>query len=419
MKILLSAYACEPHRGSEPGVGWHMATAIADQHQVCVLTTRAHQPAIAAEMARQPNPNLEFVYVDPLGWVYDWSQEGKRPQLTIHLHYYLWQIWAYWVGRSRHRTQGFDLAHHVTYVKYQSPSFLCLLPIPFIWGPVGGAESAPLSFWQDFSLKNKLFETIRTIARQVGEFDPFVRLTVHRSAVIWATTQDTARRLRHLGAQQVGVMGESGLTQTEIAQLAEYPPPAPTPLRFISMGRLLHWKGFHLSLHAFALAKLVDAEYWILGTGPEKARLQALANALQIDHQVKFWDRLPREETLQKLAESHIMVHPSLHDSGGWVCLEAMAVGRPVICLDLGGPGVQVTAATGFKIPAHSPSQAVEKMAQAMIQLAIDPDLRDRLGQAGQQHIRDTYSWESRAQVLTKIYTTVATDSSMLSSERL
>jgi hypothetical protein len=45
--------------------------------------------------------------------------------------------------------------------------------------------------------------------------------------------------------------------------------------------------------------------------------------------------------------------------------------------------------------------------------------LRDRMGQAGQRHIRDTYSWESRAQVLTKIYTTVATDSSMLSSERL
>src|SRR2546430_4418443 len=46
--------------------------------------------------------------------------------------------------------------------------------------------------------------------------------------------------------------------------------------------------------------------------------------------------------------------HPSLHDSGGWVCLEAMAAGRPVICLDLGGPGYQVTEESGIKIDRKS-----------------------------------------------------------------
>ena len=65
-----------------------------------------------------------------------------------------------------------------------------------------------------------------------------------------------------------------------------------------------------------------------------------------------------------------MLVHPSLHDSGGWVCLEAMAAGKPVICLDLGGPGEQVTRETGFKIPALDPDQAVKDMARAMAVLA-------------------------------------------------
>ncbi len=407
MKILLSAYACEPNRGSEPGVGWNMAQAIAKRHQVCVLTSNTHRAAIEAELANNPIPNLKIAYFDPLGWLYDWSQEGKRPLVGVHLHYYLWQIWAYFVGRSLHQAIQFDIAHHVTYVKYQSPSFLSLLPIPFVWGPVGGAEAAPQPFWKDFSLRNKIYEIMRTMARRVGEGDPFVSMTIRRSAVIWATTDDTSKRLFKLGAKSVEVMSESSLHEFEINQLQQ-PPVQNSPMRFISMGRLLHWKGFHLGLQSFAKANLPDAEYWILGIGPEQARLKRLAEQLKIAHQVKFWDRLPREESLQKLAQSHVLVHPSLHDSGGWVCIEAMATGRPVICLNLGGPGVQVTDETGIKVLAQTPEQAVQDLAQAMRKLAHNPELRDRMGQAGQQRVREVYSWDSREQRLTKIYEELA-----------
>jgi glycosyltransferase involved in cell wall biosynthesis len=404
MKILLSAYACEPHRGSEPGIGWNMAQAIAKHHQVCVLTSYTHRAAIEAELVHRPIPNLKFAYFDPLGWVYDWSQEGRRSQLNVHIHYYLWQIWAYFVGRSLHRAIEFHLIHHVTYVKYQTPSFLSLLPIPFVWGPVGGGESAPRSFWKGFSLQNKIYEMLRTAARWVGEHDPFVRLTVQRSAIVWATTDDTAQRLQKLGAKSVEVMSALVLPALEINQLKQQPTVEDTPVRFISMGRLLHWKGFHLGLQAFADAHLPHAEYWILGIGPEQQRLKNLARALDITHQVKFWDHLSREDSLEKLARSHVLVHPSLHDSGGWVCVEAMATGRPVICLDLGGPSVQVTAETGIKVLAQTPERATQGLAQAMKKLAHSRELRERMGQAGQQRIQEVYSWESREQHLTQIY---------------
>ena len=98
------------------------------------------------------------------------------------------------------------------------------------------------------------------------------------------------------------------------------------------------------------------------------------------------------------------LVQPRLHESGGFVCLEAMAAGRPAICLDLGGPAVQVTAETGFKIPALNPEQAVAGLAQAMTSLANDPQLRSRMGLAGRQRVNQLFNWETKGQFLADVY---------------
>lgn len=404
MKILLSAYACEPHKGSEPGVGWNVAQKLAQHHQVWVFTSNTHRPDIEAELAIRPIENLNIVYFDPLGWVYDWSMEGKRSQLDVYLHYYLWQIWAYFHGRSLHQQIDFDIIHHVTYVKYSNPSFLSLLPVPFIWGPVGGAEQAPKAFWSDFGWRGRLYERLRSTARQIGELDPFVRLTAKRSEVAIAATNDTAQRLHKLNASNIQTISESGLLADEIERLNALEPAQEDSIRFISMGRLLHWKGFHLGLRGFAKAAIPHAEYWILGDGPALSSLQALAEDLGIAKQVKFLGRLPRQECLSALGNGHVLVHPSLHDSGGWVCLEAMAAGKPVICLNLGGPGVQVTQSAGYKIPATHPDQAAQDIAAAMTELAADASLRSRMGKAGQQVVQANYNWDSKILAQIKMY---------------
>ncbi|MEM1393606.1 MAG: glycosyltransferase family 4 protein [Cyanobacteria bacterium P01_H01_bin.150] len=410
MKILISAYACEPGRGSEPGVGWNVVREVSRYHQVWVLTSNCHRATIQTELTLNKITNLNFVYLDPFGLKIDWSSKGKWTQKWVHLHYYLWQIWAYFVSRSLHQEIDFDIVHHVTYVKYSSPSFLSLLPIPFIWGPVGGGESAPKKFWKDFSLRGKIYESIRNLARFVGEIDPFVRITVKKSGLIQATTEDTAKRLYKMGAKSVEIISESGLPEEDILSLSKYEIPDDYPVRFISMGRLLHWKGFHLGLCAFAQANLINSEYWILGDGSQKEQLYALAQELEIADKVKFWGRLPREQSLEKLRECHVLVHPSLHDSGGWVCMEAMAAGRAVICLDLGGPAVQVTEETGFKIHSDTPEQTVQDIAQAMVSLANNPEFRLRMGQAGQKRVRENFSWKSKGFYLSKLYREFSTN---------
>jgi glycosyltransferase involved in cell wall biosynthesis len=406
MKILISAYSCEPGRGSEPGVGWNVVREIAKYHEVWVLTRPDEsKEIIEAELDRNPIPNLHFVYFTLPFWQDSrcWGESGG-----MQTHYYLWQIQAYFVARRLHAQIGFDVIHHVTFVKYSSPSFLSLLPVPFVWGPVGGGESAPKPFWRDFSPKAKLYEILRNSARTLGELDPFVYMTAQKSAAIAATTEDTAQRLSRMGIKNIQILPAIGLTEAELNLLASYPLPDRSKIRFVSIGRLLHWKGFHLGLLAFAAANLADAEYWLLGEGAEQKNLQLLVEQLGIAKQVKFWGRLSREDTLSKLKECHVLVHPSLHDSGGLVCMEAMATSRPVICLDLGGPASQVTEETGFKIAAIDRDRTIGDIAEAMINLAKDSELRQRMGEAGRQLVREKHSWLSRGQQLAKLYEEIA-----------
>ena len=402
LRILLSAYACEPGEGSEPGVGWCVGRALASRNEVWVLTRANNRPAIERAPAGAVAGDLHFVYYDLPRWA-GWWKRGTR---GMQAYYYLWQLGAWRVGRRLHQRIGFDLIHHVTFAKYWTPSFLALLPLPFVWGPVGGGERVPRSLRGSLGVLGAAGELARDLAQWIGERDPFVRMTARRCSVALAATQDTARRLARLGARDVRVLSQVGLPHEELSRSRSVHPPADR-LRFVSVASLLRWKGTHLGLRAFAAADLPDAEFWVIGDGPERRRLEALAGSLGIVGKVRFWGRLPREAALRKLAESHALVFPALRDSGGLVWLEAMAAGRPIICLDLGGPA-QLVADAGFKVPARGPRETVQDLAEAMQRFARDPDLWRRMGAAARQH-SFAYRWEDKVARLDDVYRNILT----------
>ena len=124
LKVLLSAYACEPGKGSEPGVGWNWAKQITRFHDVWIITRANNKDPIERALTNEPMPNVHWVYFDLPRWLRFW----KKRQRGIQLYYYLWQIGAYFKTMRLHREVRFDLVHHVTFVKYWTPSFLPFYP---------------------------------------------------------------------------------------------------------------------------------------------------------------------------------------------------------------------------------------------------------------------------------------------------
>ena len=72
-RILLSAYACEPEKGSEQGVGWGWVGVISKFAEVWVVTRANNEEITKAYLRENPNPNLHFIYVDLPGWMRFWK----------------------------------------------------------------------------------------------------------------------------------------------------------------------------------------------------------------------------------------------------------------------------------------------------------------------------------------------------------
>ena len=401
--ICISAYSCDPTRGSEPGVGWNLVREVARRHRVWAITRRKNEAVISAELQRAPLPKLRMVYFDLPKPLLAW----KKGQLGIEVYYRLWQSLTRKLIEDLRRDVRLDLTQHVTFVRYWAPTALADVSTPFIWGPVGGGETAPAAFLRDFDRRGRVYEFVRHQARRCGEAAPSVRRAARRTALGLAVTEETRARLLAIGTKRVELFSAMGLDRAAYDSFSRVPAAPAGTLRFISMGRLLHWKGFHLGLKAFAAAAIPQSEYWIVGDGPERANLSDLVRRLGLTDRVRMWGSQARPSALEKLAACHVLVHPSLHDSGGWVCLEAMAAGKPVLCLDLGGPAALVTERTGIKVSAHNPQQAVSDLANAMTGLGTNPDLRHTMGEAARERVRDEYIWERKADRLDAFYASV------------
>ena len=408
LKILISAFACAPNSGGEGQISWDLVTSLAVHHEIWVITQAHYESEIRAFTQKQPIRNLHFVFYDIPGLKSlvsrFYSSYLLRPYLS-NIYYYLWQLAIYPVVKALHNREHFDLTQHISYTRYWMPSLLALLPTPFIWGTVGGADVTPPSLKNTFSMRGQFFETVRESMLHLAEFDPLVHLTARRSALALAITPATKARLRGLGVRTIVQAFDSGIeVDDKIPPAGDWPTEDNAPLRLLSVGRLIHWKGQHLSLQAFAQCFDLPMEYWLFGEGAERRRLEDLCRALNIQDRVRFFGFVPREQVLQARYRSQIFVHASLHETGGWSVLEAMAAGLPVICLDLGGPSVSVSDLTGIKVPTHSPQQVIDDLAIAMRTLALDPSLRKQMGTAGRERVREHFSLETKTNQMLNLY---------------
>lgn len=400
LSVLISAYACEPGKGSELGIGWGTVRALSDLHDVWVLTRAANRPAIDAELELHSAPGLKFIYYDLPKWACWWKKGGRG----VQLYYLLWQTGVRQVVKKLLISQKYDICHHLTWGRCWMPCAFYLSPVPYIFGPAGGVEKTPPSVFSTLSKLEQLKEKFRDISIRLFSTFASVRKSLKKAACVLATSEDAVRYARSCGAKNVRLLTNSGISRQDYFLLAKASPPPPSPVRFISMGRLVAWKGFHLGLEAFSNFSSETAEYWVVGDGPERQKLECQAKRLGISGRVKFFGWVDRAIGLKLLEQCHVLVHPSFHDSGGLVCAEAMAARRPVICLDAGGPAVQVSKKSGYIIDCRSKEAVISSIADSMRILAEDEKLCRIMGASGQRDVFDKLTWEARAQELSAIY---------------
>lgn len=402
MKILLSAFSCEPHRGSEEGVGWHWAEGLARLgHDVHVLTHPRGRAAIERYMADHPQiASLRFHYIDiphfeAAPGKYKFGSSTAESLLVCPV----WQWLAYRYARKLHAAERFDLVHHITYGGVRQPSFMGKLGIPFILGPIGGGERAPYRLRTGYSWRGWAWDVSRDFQNFMIQFEPLMRHTFRSATTIFVKTPESAlvipARDRHKAqlGWEIGLAGAGSLQPSPERQRRPG-----DPLRILFVGRMLHFKGVDFALRALhdALGRNANVHLTIVGRGREKDRMVALAKALDLDRHVTWIDFLPQPELFAFYKTHDVFLFPSLHDSSGNVVLEAMGSGLPVVCLDLGGPGILVDAASGIVVETKGAGKdrVVSRLGQALKRLDDDAALRRELAR-GALDRANGFTWEA------------------------
>jgi glycosyltransferase involved in cell wall biosynthesis len=372
MKLLISAYACTPNRGSEHGIGWNWTTeAHRLGHEVWALVSPAHRDAIENASRDDAVPaGIHWVFPKLSYWPLEPATEPKWER-TYNL---IWQRAALRVARRLQQRVKFDAIHHLTWGGVRAPTFLGSLGPPLLVGPTGGGETSPSLLRDGFSFRGRVLETLRDLSNSTLSINPIVRGGLDDAAVIFAKTTDTRNLLSSHLREKTIVFGELGIRK---AQIASPRVRRQTPPRLLYAGRLLYWKGVHIAVQAFAelLMKIPNARFTIVGSGPEEARLKADALARKISDNIDFIPWLPQNK-LFELYDSHdLLLFPSLHDSSGGVVLESLCHGMPVVCLDLGGPKDIVTPNSGIiiKTTALNTTQVASSIANEIYTVLSSP----------------------------------------------
>jgi glycosyltransferase involved in cell wall biosynthesis len=179
----------------------------------------------------------------------------------------------------------------------------------------------------------------------------------------------------------------------------------------LNVGRLIDWKGtIHLiDAIPMVLQHAPDTRLLIIGSGPEKEHLVQRTHELSLEEKVKFLGKVNDDDLVAYYHAADIFVLPSVNKSGkteglGVVLLEAMASGCPVIGSNVGGiPDIITDGENGFLVPEQDPSA----LADRIIQIISDADLREKFQKDGYARIQESFTWDKIAERFSMVYSQV------------
>ena len=366
MRVLLSALACEPERGSELEVGFRAMLAAARQHEVWVLTNADSVRPVAAAIAG--GEAASRIHLEGIEFGLDENAFSRLTSASFHWYYDRWQRRAAARALELDRQVDFDVVHHVTLASYWTRAAAAIVDKPLVWGPVGGGVETPWRLLPELGLRG-LGEDLGRLAirRPMGRVGP-ARRPQQKAGVTFAQNTATAGRLN--GGGEVVV-----LSNATVIDLDPVCPSTPRNKDIYLVGRLVPWKAPILAVRAMQYVREPDCVLRICGDGPERRRLERAARRWGVRDRVSFDGWFSRDALLERIASAGALIHPALHEEAGLCVAEALAVGTPVVCLNRGGPPAILREWPDTRSVAVEPADA-SSTARAMA-AAVDDFLAD------------------------------------------
>lgn len=406
MKILLVAYACEPNKGSEPAVGWNMMESIANklpESQVYLLTRTNNRESIASKTL--PG-NVYVVYFDLPSFVL----KLKKIFGLTRLYYYFWVIFS--SLRIKRLHSSFDLIHHLTFVSDCLPSPGALIPCDkFIWGPIGGNDY--ISKKNYLETKPYLLNCLSSIVRWfLRNYDPLTILTKKKADVVGVINWKSKNKL--------GLKPNCEFFVSPAIAIQSDARPFPSAGTFdnskkftvLCVGKHISIKNFTLSVDVFfefinrlSSSEAEKCELVFVGSGPEAKRLESKVQKMGLSACVSFVEHVDHKMIGDYYRQASVFMFPSF-ENAGFVYLEAMLAGLPVLAFNRGGGSTFVTSMPELQLVPFDLGykKSVFQFSDKLMAFYRDPKLRSSVGKGNQKHTVENHCWDSRVRKVMSYY---------------
>lgn len=408
MKIFIIAYACEPGKGSEPGLGWNIAGEIARRHDVTVLTRANNRSVIQDYIARNndcPQAKILFLYYDKGGL---FQRIKKLLPFGNQIYFSAWLKAASMKFGDMWRE--YDIVHQLTFSPFFVRPWGALFTQKYVWGPIGGGGGPDARMGRAFLAHEPI------AAATVEYFYRFMNWYVNkswlgygfrkcreRSKVVVFKARAFAEGFVPVAGQRVYITKETGYSGD--FKEREYDCES-HPLRILSVGRMIPFKAFGYGIKAFAefLNRGGRGELALLGNGPQRKRLEKLVKHLGVEDKVRFLGNVPNSQVHNLLDEADLFLHPSFIEAGAWSILEAMIHGVPILCQDRSGMADMVTVECGTLVKAATPVELISRLADGMETYFLKPSIIQIHGRAAQKRVKEEYSWNAIGEQVKEVY---------------
>jgi teichuronic acid biosynthesis glycosyltransferase TuaC len=214
-----------------------------------------------------------------------------------------------------------------------------------------------------------------------------VRRAFSTAQLVLANSMGIERACRDLGARRTRVVHLG----TDLTPMERRPPVHPT---LVTVGQLIARKRQADVLRAMWVLRdrHPDLRYRLVGDGPERDHLAALARQLGLEDRVEFTGALRHEDALKRGRDATVFVMPSTDEAFGVAYVEAMAAGLPAIG-SRGEPGPEDIASLGHGMRLVPPGDP-EALA-AEIDHLLDHDWGARIGAAAQATVAAHFTWDA------------------------
>jgi glycosyltransferase involved in cell wall biosynthesis len=239
-----------------------------------------------------------------------------------------------------------------------------------------------------------LLELTRPVVTWALPRVPSIRRAANNAAAILVSNQHTMRRLVVEDRSKLVYMPANAV---ELKPLKPYSAEGDT-LQLIAVGLIVRMRAFVLVFQALAALSVEHrrrVHLSFIGRGPDEIRLKKIVVRRALTDIVTFRGPISRPATLDAMSRAHLLVFPSLRDSGSSSIAEAMSLGLPVLALDLAGPGDMVRGA-GFLVTVTTPSQTATKIRKIIESLIDNRQPLYAASQRGLKRAADLFGWEAR-----------------------